>query len=146
VTPPAAIEPTPFHEPMWRTALRTFAIAFIVGVSSAWRSGQLHLWPSLTLVALWFTLGGHWVEVFYLNALRPRLPASRMIQIVARLAIWFVGGILLGLGASFTAARLAGLHAGWPVWWFGVGFVLLELFVHLPTYLLRRPSFYNGRA
>jgi len=140
------IEPTPFREPLSRTVLRTVGIALIVGVASAWRAGRLQIWSSLTLVALWFTFGGHWVEVFFLNVLRPRLPASRMIRIVARLATWFVGGMVLGAGASFTAARLAGLHARWPVWWFGIGFVVLELFVHLPSYLLRRSSFYDGRA
>jgi hypothetical protein len=146
MTPPVAIEPTPFREPLWRTVLRTVAIALIVGVASAWRAGSLPLWPSLTLVALWFTFGGHWVEVLFLNVIRPRLPASRMIRIVARLAIWFAGGIVLGAGASFTAARLAGLHPSWPLWWFGVGFVVLELLVHLPSQLLRRSSFYDGRA
>jgi hypothetical protein len=35
----------------------------------------------------------------------------------------------------------------WPAWWLGgVGFVGLELLVHLVMQMLGRASFYNGRA
>ena len=36
---------------------------------------------------LWPSLGGHWVELWFLNWLRPRLPVARGAQIVTRLGV-----------------------------------------------------------
>lgn len=99
-----------------------------------------------TLVVLWPSLGGHWVEVWYLNRLRPRLAPVRAMQAMARVAVWFAGGILLLLGMRMTAMlfarpRLFPLRA----WWIGgLAFVGIELLAHLILALRGRPSFYNG--
>jgi hypothetical protein len=141
----------PYHEPLRTTLLRNLTIALIVGAVLSARWGGLSRWPIATLLALWPTLGGHYVELFFLNVLRPRLPAARPVQVAGRLAVWFVGGTLLFLGMALTAA-LIGFRPARPSewvtrWWLpGLAFIAIELFVHLLLHLRRRPNFYNARA
>lgn len=114
----------------------------------ALRRGGLSRWPVATLLVLWPSFGGHWVEVWFLNWLRPRLPGTRAVQVVARLATWFVGGVALALGMALTARALAGFWPGrWPAWWLGgLAFIGIELVVHIMLQLRGRPSVYNGRG
>jgi hypothetical protein len=138
----------PHREGLRTTLLRTATIALVVGVVLAYESGGRISWPLGSLFMLWFSLGGHWVELLYLNWLRPRLSSARPIQIVARVATWFVGGSVLAIGIAVTARVLAGmLPDQWPAWWLGgAAFVGLELVVHLALLVRGRPSFYNGRG
>src|SRR3954469_14402925 len=95
-----SLESTPWQpcrEPLRTTLLRTVTIAVVIGAVLALPRGGVARWPAATLIALWPALGGHFVELFFLNLLRPRLPASRAVQIVARLIVWFVGGMILAL-------------------------------------------------
>ena len=118
----------------------------------AWSSGavlrrQPSAWLVWTAFASWFTLGGHWVELFFLNTLRPRVGSARWLQVTARVLTWCAGGTLLLLGATTTVRLLARRPLLLPPWWVGgVGFVGLELLVHLLPRLRGRPSFYNGRG
>lgn len=139
----------PYREPLRTTLARTISIALVVGAFFAtWRGGGLSRWPAATLVMLWFSFGGHWLEVWFLNWLRPRLSAARTIQIVARVTVWFVGGSGLALGMALTATALGGLGRGqWPAWWIGgLAFIGVELVAQLALQLRGRPSFYNGRG
>jgi len=138
---------SPFREPLRRTLLRTFAIALVLGAVLARSMGGLQHWPLASLMVLWFTFGGHWVEVFFLNWLRPRLPVARAFQIAARVVVWFIGGVALGIGAASTPMLFGYTIVERPAWWmFGVAFVVLELLVHLLPQLRGGPSFYNGRG
>src|SRR5471030_2522361 len=95
----------PYREPLRTTLLRTILIAVVAGAVLAHWSGRSRWpikWPLATLVMLWPSFGGHWVELWYLNWLRPRIAAARPVQIIARLAVWFVGGVGLGLGMVLT--------------------------------------------
>jgi hypothetical protein len=138
----------PYREPLLTTPARTVTIALVVGAVLAWRLGGLAYWPIATLLVLWVSLGGHWVELWFLNWLRPRLGAARAVQIGARLATWFLGGAVLALGMRLTAMAFAGPRpARWPAWWVGgLGFIGIELVVHLVLQLRGGPSFYNGRG
>jgi hypothetical protein len=142
---------TPWHlhrEPLRSTLLRTIIIALVVGaIAARWSRGRLS-WPVATLLMLWFSFGGHWVELWYLTWLRPRLSSARPVQIAARIGAWFVGGSALALGMALTARMLAVFAPDqWPAWWLGgVAFIGLELVVHLALQLRGRPSFYNGRG
>jgi hypothetical protein len=138
----------PYREPIWVTLLRTGLIALIVGAILAMRSGGLARWPIAALLILWPSFGGHWVEIFFLNRLRPRIPSARAVQIFARLAVWFVGGLMLAAGMILTAIALTSYRpAHWPAWWIaGVGFIAVELVAHVFLQLRGRPSFYNGRG
>ena len=138
----------PHKEPLRVTLTRTFTIAIVAGliVSRFW--GGVARWPMLTLLLLWPSFGGHWVELWFLNWLRPRIPASSGIQAAARVCAWFVGGVMLGLGMFTTAMLIARFSVDrWPAWWTS-GFVFLgvELIAHLALQLRGRPSFYNGRG
>ena len=91
--------------------------------------------PILFLVCLWPSLGGHFVEVFFLKFLRPSLPHS-MLALV-RVGVWFVAGIVLAFAMQLTAFG--------PQWWIGgLGFVGIELLAHLFLRLRGRPNFYDS--
>jgi hypothetical protein len=142
----------PHREPVTRTLARTVTIAAVLGAifAASSRTG-LARWPQAFLIMLWPALGGHFVEVFFLNHLRPRLPFSRSIQIAARIATWFVGGCLLMAAMQLTNQALGPtrpVRRSWPqAWWLGgLGFIALELFVHVILRLRRIPNFYDARA
>lgn len=138
----------PYREPLRATLLRTGAIAAIAGAVFAQWKGGIARWPGAALLMLWPSFGGHWVEIWFLNWLRPRLPAARAVQSAARLAVWFAAGIGLAAGMGVTAIVLAGFGGvPWPRWWLaGLAFIGIELVAHLGLRLRGLPSFYNGRG
>lgn len=97
---------------------------------------------------LWPAVGGHYIELWFLNWLRPMLPLSRVWHIIARVAVWFIGGIALALGMRFTAIALnAPVRTLTVAWWLpGAVFVAIEIVVHLALQAGGRPSFINGRG
>lgn len=84
--------------------------------------------------------------MFFLNSLRPRLPAGRPVHVVARIALWFAGGMGLAVGMRLTAMGLATFPAmiSMPVWLGGIGFVGVELVAYLGLMVRRWPNFYDG--
>jgi hypothetical protein len=137
----------PYREPLHVTLARTGTIALVAGTVLAWRWGGLSHWPVATLLMLWPALGGHFVELFFLNAVRPRLPAARAAQVGGRLTAWFAGGAALGFAMWLTARVLDISRVRWPAWWVaGLAFIGIELTVHLVLQIRGRPSFYNGRG
>jgi hypothetical protein len=135
-----------YREPLRATLLRTVGIAVAVGAIIALSSRDIRRWPAVSLVLLWPSFGGHWVDLWYLNWLRPRLPAAQLIQRGARIAAWFAGGVLLGFGVRITANLLfAHPRLGWLTWASaGVAFVAIELAAHAALHLRDRPNFYDG--
>ena len=136
------------REPLRVTLKRTVGIALIAGAAVASRWGGLAQWPALSVVMLWPTLGGHYVELAYLDVVRPRLSASRAVQTLARVAVWFVGGALMVVGMHFTAILLrAPRPLPTSAWWIGgFAFIGLELVVHLGLHARGRSSFYGERG
>ena len=88
------------------------------------------------------------MELWYLEYLRPRLPLTRPAQAGVRIIVWFIGGIGLAFGMRLTALALGRTRlARWPAWWIGgLGFIAIELVVHLALRLRGQPGFYNGRG
>jgi hypothetical protein len=138
----------PYREPFHITLLRTGMIAIVGGAVLARFWGGRAGWLTATLLVLWPSFGGHWVEVWFLNWLRPRLSIARGVQVAARVGVWFVGGTGLAVGMGLTAMELAGYRqTHWPTWWLGgLAFIGIELVAHLVLQLRGRPSFYNGRG
>ena len=138
----------PFHEPLRATLTRTLAIALVAGALFAHRWGGLARWPAASVVMLWPALGGHFLELWFLNWLRPRLPRDRGVQVAARVGLWFVGGLVLWLGMRLTASALIGARiAPRGAWWIGgAAFIAIELVAQLALRLRGRPSFYDGRG
>ena len=137
----------PYREPLRVTLLRTGSIALVLGAALAFWRGGWRNWPIATLLVLWFSFGGHWVELFFLNWLRPRLPDTRAVQVGARMCVWFVGGIVLAMGMKWSAELFGYRPVAWPAWWSGgLAFIGVELIVHLVMHLTARPNFYNGRG
>ena len=135
-------------EPLGVTLTRTIGIALIAGGALASRWGGLARWPLASVVMLWPSLGGHYVELAFLDVVRPMLPESRVAHALARIAVWFVAGVLLVVTMRFTAIAL---HAPRPLpmsaWWIGgIAFIGIELVAHLGLQARGRPSFYDGRG
>ena len=138
----------PFSEPLRATLMRTVAIAIVAGAIAAHFAGGLARWPFFTALMLWPSLGGHWIELRFLNWLRPRLPASRGVQALARLGVWFIAGFIFAFAMHLTAAGLTSHRPIYlPPWWLGgVAFIGIELLVHMGLQLRGQDSFYNGRG
>lgn len=141
----------PYREPLRKTLVRTILIAIVAGtalVAWAGRSARPIRWPVAVVLMLWISLGGHWLELWYLNWLRPRLRAAPTTQRVARLGTWFLGGCGLGVGMVLTVRVLGGIRfARWPALWLaGVVFIGVELVAHAALYARGRPNFFTGRG
>jgi len=136
-----------FEEPLSRTLTRTVGLAVLVGAVFALQRHHLALLLPIAALALWFTLGGHVVEIIFLNRLRDRIPQGRLTQVLVRLLLWMGGGILLYLGMAATARALSMAGPSFRLWWIG-GCLLIavELVAHAALAVRRRPNFYNGRG
>lgn len=138
----------PYHEPLRVTLTRTVAIALVLGAVLAQWWGGFARWPVATALMLWPSVGGHGVELWFLNWLRPRLSPLRRVQVAARLAVWFIGGVALAAGMWVTVVVLTGpRRTPWAAWWMaGLGFIGIELVAQAVLQLRGRPSFFNGRG
>ena len=137
----------PYREPLSATLTRTVGIALVIGGVVAHQWGGLRRWPMATALILWPALGGHWLELWFLTWLRPRLPEARGVQLAVRIAVWFIGGVVLALGMGLTAiAFTARRPAPWVTWWMaGFAFIGIELVAHAILQARGRPSLFNGR-
>ena len=138
----------PYREPLRATLTRTVAIALVAGAVLAYGWGSFARWPLASALMLWPSLGGHYLELWFLNWLRPRLSGARVVQTSARVTVWFLGGIAMAIGIWLTVLALTGSRRGSLVaWWIaGVAFIGIELVAHLALQLRGRPSFLNGRG
>jgi len=136
-----------FEEPFRRTLARTVALAGVVGAVLALQRHEPKLLLPLAALALWFSLGGHYIELAFLNGLRARIPQGRLTQAGARLLVWLSGGIVLYVGMAATARALPIEAPPLRLWWYG-GFLLIgvELAVHALLAIRGRPNVYDGRG
>ena len=136
-----------FEEPFRRAFARNVALAAVVGAVLALQRHDLELLVPLATLALWFSLGGHYIELAFLNGLRARIPPGRLRQAVVRLLVWFGGGVLLYVSMAATARALPIEAPPLRLWWYG-GFLLIgvELAVHAVLAIRGLPNFYNGRG
>jgi hypothetical protein len=165
-----ASEWQPYQEPVRSVILRSGVIAVLTGAAFARISGRFASWPLATVLALWPSFGGHWVEVWFLNWLRPRLSSlsahnafgvrlslsadntfavrlpARGVQVATRVLVWFIAGAGLVIAMRLSLLVLPQVWpAHWPVWWVGgFAFITVELIAHLVLQLRGRPNFYNG--
>jgi hypothetical protein len=132
-------------EPLRRTLARTFTIAAVVGVVSSLIAHRPAAAPFVALLALWPSLGGHFVEIAFLNGVRSRLPHTRLVQVPSRIVWWLAGGVALGSAVMFTSELLPVSTPSLRTWWMGAPiFVCVELVAHTGLALRGRPNFYRG--
>ena len=136
----------PYREPIRSVILRTGTIALVIGAVIATFWGGVARWPLAALLSLWPTFGGHWVEVWFLNWLRPRLSIRHGVQVATRVSLWFIAGVGIAIAMRLTLIALAGVSPRhWPAWWLsGCAFIGIELMAHLVLQVRGRPNFYNG--
>jgi len=136
----------PVKEPLRVTVARAVAIAVVVSGAIALVSRKWFVFPQLTVLVLWPSFGGHWVELWFLNWLRPRISPGPIVQLTIRVLVWFAGGSLLALGMRLMAAFFQWRSPQWLTWWLGgAAFIGIELVMHLFLQFRGQPSFYNGR-
>ena len=136
-----------FEEPLWRTLTRNVALAAGVGVVFALQRHQLRLLLPIAALALWFSLGGHYVELAFLNGLRARIPEGRLTQVGLRLVVWFAGGVVLYALMAVSARALPLEAPPLRMWWYGgLLLIVLELAVHGLMAMRGKPSVYTGRG
>ena len=123
------------------------ALAAGVGVVFALQRHRLRLLFPIAALALWFSLGGHYVELAFLNRLRARVSQGRLTQAGLRLLVWFAGGVVLYVLMAASARILPLDPPPLRMWWYG-GFLLIgvELAVHGLLAVRGRPNFYSGRG
>ncbi len=143
-------DPTPCREPFQTTLLRTLTIAVFVTSATVLvlpSDGRvLRLWLITYPAVLWIPLGGHYVELLYLNAIRVRYPWVWRFRRSTRVVWWFAGGLPLGVGCWWTWTALgARPDFGLPFWWGMPFFVVAELVIHSLLAIFNKPSFWNGR-
>src|SRR5438876_10209078 len=76
-----------FEGPLRRTLARNVALAASVGVVFALQRHSLRLVLPVAALALWFSLGGHYVELAFVKGLRARLSQGRLTQAALRLLV-----------------------------------------------------------
>ena len=136
---------TPFREPLWRTVRRNALIALAVGAVVSALKHNVRLLVPYSVLALWFSLGGHYVEVLFLNRIRPRIGGGRTAQVAARVVVWYLGGIVLFLAITATAQALPLRRPALAFWWLaGLLFIAVELVAHTVLAVRDQPNFYGG--
>jgi len=137
----------PFTEPWQKTATRTVLLALAIGAAVGWFRHRLALVFPVSLFALWFTLGGHYLEVLFRNHLRLQLPRAALSQLSARLIYWFLGGSAI-YAATLTTSQALAPH--WPSgarWWLvGLAFLAAELLIHGLMAARGQASIYDGHG
>ena len=93
-----------YSESLRAPLTRTIGIAVVAAAVVAPWSGGARRWPALFVLMLWPSFGGHWIDVWYLNWLRPRLPRARAAQGVVE--NWFQSQIRVRIEGHYTAERL----------------------------------------
>jgi hypothetical protein len=123
------------------------ALAAAVAAVLALQRHDCKLLLPVAALALWFTLGGHYIELAFLNGLRARIPRGRLTHAGVRLLVWWGGGVLLYVSMATTARALPIEAPPLRLWWYG-GLLLIgvELAVHAVLAIRGRPNFYNGRG
>lgn len=135
-----------FSEPLRRTLARTVSIAVVVGTAFALLRQDLTAFLPVTVLALWITLGGHYVELAFLNGVRGRIPPGRWAQAAVRLLLWSGGGVLLSFGMAATARAMSVTAPPLKPCWVALLFVGVELTVHAVLAIRGAPNFYDGRG
>jgi hypothetical protein len=147
VTTQGTPEQAPGAEPWTATARRTVGLALIISLAIAASRRSVQSTPIIFITAMWFTLGGHFVELFFLRIVRPRINPAIVAQFVTRVATWFVGGVVIAAEAKASWVLLTEWNApSWPWWAGGVAFVFIEWVTHTMLRLAGRPSVFNGRG
>ena len=133
------------REPLRATLRRNLALAAGAGAGLAWQFHSLHHWLPASLVMLWPTLGGHYLELAFIAFILPRLPRAPIVRIFARILTWMAGGVVFAAAMHLTGQALGEWRlAAWPPLWIGaLGMVGIELIVHAIRRLRGLPGFFE---
>ena len=135
------------EESLFTTLARNLTIASCIACVFALVRHDFTRFIPVAILALWPSLGGHYVEVAFVNLIRTRVPQGQVAQVLLRLLVWYVGGILLYFCMVATSHALPVGALPMRLWWSGgLLFVGLELSVHAILAARRQPSFYGGRG
>ena len=135
----------PFREPLQSTLLRTISIAMLPALVICFVTHSISGFAPVFFGAMWFSFGGHWAEVIWLNGIRFRIPNSPVVQKLGRIAFWFIAGIVLSVPMQLTIRLFDPKFIPPSLLICGAAFALIELAVHFFLMHLRgRASFYDS--
>lgn len=145
-------KPEKFKEAFSKTLIRTVITATIIAAilffAHAFPSGdqtKLNLLIMIWLMVYIIVLGGHLLELIFINYLKFVLPKNIILLYVIRIAYWFLCAIPLIFGAGLIHNLF--VHKNGPMvydYTFGVFYIGIELFMHAMMQIRFRKSFYNG--
>jgi len=135
------------EEPLHRTLARNVTIAASVAAVFTLVRHDFKSFLPVAALALWPSLGGHFVELLFVNGIRDRIPQGHLVQAVVRLLVWYVGGILLYVCMAATSRALPIRPLPTGLWYYGgLLFVGLQLIVHVILAIRGLRSSHNGRG
>ena len=137
-----------FLQTLFRTALTATIISLILyfihvipfnGKSKLLEYGVI--WAALFSIVF----GGHWLELFFINIIKFRLPGNIFVFHTVRICYWFISSIPLFLIATkireFLVSNSRQLGNCWS---FGFLYIVVQLLMYAIMHIRLGKSFYNG--
>ncbi len=133
-------------EPLRVTLSRTLTIAVVVGVVASFATHNIRMGFAIGLGALWPSVGGHWIELLWLNLIRKRLKPKVPILVALRLIYWWAWGFVIIFPAFYTIHVIAPSLPPMPSPLLGgFGFLFVEMLLHGIFAMNHRPNAFDAR-
>jgi len=131
-----------------RTILTTTIIAGILYLAHLFPhdgKSNLTLFEMIWLVVFCIVVGGHWLELLFINRIKFALPKNILLLYFIRIVYWFLCAVPLFFAINFIMGLF--LYDGLRLshWWtFGIFYIGIELLMYAIMQIRYKKSFYNG--
>ena len=146
------IAPEKFYEPFHRTVIRTALFAGILSLFFYWNQladeqgkEMLRIFGNGWMSCFWFTFGGYWIEILYINYLKFYLPRNLPLLYACRIVVWYGTAIVfLYLSESSYNFLMKQENSITISWTFGFIYIGIEMLIHGFIHYRIKKSFWNG--
>jgi hypothetical protein len=145
-------DPEKNNEPLIKTVIRTILTATIIAgilylahVFPYDGKSKLTLFAMIWLVVFCIVIGGHWLELLFINSIKFALPKNILLLYFTRIVYWFLCAVPLFFCTNFIMHVF--LYDGLRLshWFtFGIFYIGIELLMHAIMQIRYKKSFYNG--
>ena len=144
--------PEKITETFLQTLVRTIITATIISlvlysIHVIPFNGKSNLIEYAVIWAVFFSIFfiGHWIELFFINVIKFRLPKNIYVLYIVRICYWFVSSILLFLISNTIRELLVSNSRQLGNWWFfGFLYIGVQLLMYAIMQIRLKKSFYNG--
>lgn len=137
-----------FLQALFRTAITATIISLVLYfIHVIPFNGKSKLLEYGILWAAFFSIFfvGHWLELFFINVIKFRLPRNIYVLYIVRVCYWFVSSILLFLIANAIRELLvSNSRQLGNCWSFGFLYIGVQLLMYAIMHIRLKKSFYNG--